>query len=189
MKRIFDFSAALLGLILLSPILVALWLLVRVDSPGPGLFSQMRVGKGENEFRCYKLRTMFQDTPNVPTHFSNTTYVTRIGKWLRDTKLDELPQLWNVVKGEMSLVGPRPCLPHQTDLVELRRQNNIFSLLPGITGIAQVRAVDGSMLDEIIPLECDYLEKQNLWLDIKLIFITIFLRAGRGDRLPEEDKK
>src|SRR5690606_21050344 len=134
----------LLGLLVASPVYLACLLAVRLSSPGPALFRQIRVGMSEQPFTCYKLRTMYADTRHAPSHEIGAKSVTPVGHWLRRLKLDEIPQLWNVVKGEMSLVGPRPCLPTQTELVEARRVRGVYGVRPGITGLAQVAGVDMS---------------------------------------------
>ncbi|MET0169614.1 MAG: sugar transferase, partial [Aliihoeflea sp.] len=141
-KRLLDIVIALPLLIVSLPVLAVLVAAIRFDSRGAGLFRQVRIGRGENEFTCLKLRTMRQDTGDRATHLTSADQVTRIGGLLRRTKLDELPQLWNVLKGEMSLVGPRPCLPSQKELILARRRRGVFSARPGITGLAQVKGVD-----------------------------------------------
>jgi O-antigen biosynthesis protein WbqP len=143
-KRTFDILAAAIGLILSSPILLFAAAAVRAESPGRAFFAQKRVGRNECIFTCYKLRTMFADTKHLPTHQTSATSVTRVGAVLRRLKLDELPQLYNVLRGEMSLVGPRPCLPSQTALIDARKQRGVFNVRPGITGLAQVQGVDMS---------------------------------------------
>lgn len=184
-KRTFDIFAATAGLLVCTPLIVIMTILIRRDSEGPGIFAQERVGRGGQVFCCYKLRTMTFGTPNVPTHHSTAAQVTKIGRFLRHTKLDELPQLWNVLKGEMSLVGPRPCLPTQTELVRERSRRNVLSLRPGITGLAQSRGIDMSDPVRLAETDEEYLRQQSFFLDMKLLFQTAFAGSGRGDRVRE----
>ncbi len=181
-KRLFDFLVSLLGLIPAAPLIGILVLLVRRDSDGPGLFIQERVGKDGAVFRCYKLRTMRQGTANVPTHMASAAEVTPLGAFLRRTKLDELPQLFNILRGEMSFVGPRPCLPSQTELIEERRKRGVLGLLPGITGVAQVAGLDMSEPLRLAEKDAQYIGQQSLALDVSLIWRTVF-GAGQGDRM------
>ena len=173
-KRTFDLVVAAAMLVVSSPVLLVAMLAIRVSSPGPVLFSQARVGQGGVLFRCHKLRTMYRGTPSLPTHEAPSHAVTAVGKALRGTKIDELPQLWNVLKGEMSLVGPRPCLPTQTELIERRRELGVLSALPGITGLAQIRGID--MSDPRLCAETDaaYLQTASLGLDLRILLGTIY---------------
>lgn len=182
MKRAFDFLAASAGLVLASPILLACLIAVRMSSPGPVIFRQTRVGLNEQPFTCYKLRTMYVDTGDRPSHEVGASSVTPLGTWLRRLKLDEIPQLWNVVKGEMSLVGPRPCLPVQAALVEARRKRGVYAIRPGITGLAQVRGVDMSDPERLAALDAEYLKTMSFGGDLKLILATV-TGAGQGDRV------
>ena len=182
-KRAFDFLSALFGLVLFSPLIVLLALFVRIETPGPGLFSQDRVGRHGRIFRCYKLRTMYRETPNVPTHVSSAGQITRLGKVLRTTKIDELPQLWNVLKGDMSLVGPRPCLPQQSELVSERKRRGVLDLRPGITGIAQVKGVDMSDPVRLAEVDAQYLHIKGVGTDVRLILETIFAAAVKRERI------
>ncbi|MEO5757999.1 MAG: sugar transferase, partial [Mesorhizobium sp.] len=143
-KRAFDLVVAALMLVATSPVLLLAMVAVRASSPGPIIFSQIRVGQNGTLFPCHKLRTMYLGTPSLPTHEAPKSSVTAVGRTLRRFKIDELPQLWNVLNGEMSLVGPRPCLPTQTELVTRRKQLGVSSALPGITGLAQIRNIDMS---------------------------------------------
>lgn len=181
-KRAFDLLVALLALIVLGPLLGLLVALVRLDSPGPGIFRQARVGRFERPFVCYKLRTMRTGTRNAPSHEVGQAALTRLGGVLRRTKLDELPQLCNVVRGQMSFVGPRPCLPSQTELIAARRERGVFEIRPGITGIAQVAGVDMSEPERLAELDARYLATRSLRTDIGLIARTA-LGAGGGDRV------
>jgi O-antigen biosynthesis protein WbqP len=181
-KRAFDLVAASLGLVVASPVYLGCLLAVRLSSPGPAVFRQTRVGRGERHFTCYKLRTMYVDTGDRPSHEVGSSSVTPVGKWLRRLKLDEVPQLWNVVKGEMSLVGPRPCLPKQVELVEARRRRGVYAIRPGITGLAQVQGVDMSDPERLATLDAEYLRTMSFGGDLKLILATV-TGAGQGDRV------
>ena len=178
MKRAFDIVAALAGLAVLWPVIALLILAVRRDLPGPGIFAQVRVGRHGKTFICYKLRTMRVGAPNVPTHFASATEITPLGSWLRRWKLDELPQLWNVLKGEMSIVGPRPCLPEQAELIEARRALGVLALRPGVTGLGQVSGIDMSNPARLARCDRDYMDRRSMALDVRLIFRTIFARPA-----------
>ncbi len=180
MKRFVDIAAAFIGAILVLPIVVMAMIAIRRDSPGPVLFAQKRVGQHGKVFTCYKLRTMRHDTGDRPSHEVDASAVTPVGAKLRLWKIDEIPQLWNVLLGEMSLVGPRPCLPSQTQLIEARRTQGVLTLKPGITGIAQVRGIDMSEPDRLATVDAEYLRDPSLMRDVLLVFATIF-GAGRGD--------
>jgi O-antigen biosynthesis protein WbqP len=179
-KRAFDLFCSASGLILLSWLILPLILTVRLTSPGPGLFAQVRIGRYEKPFTCYKLRTMYAGTPVAGTHEIAVSSVTSIGLFLRSFKLDELPQLWNVLKGDMSFVGPRPCLPSQYELIEQRRRRGVFSIRPGITGRAQILGIDMSQPDKLAEIDAQYVADQSFVSDTLLILKTIF-GAGRGD--------
>lgn len=183
MKKTFDFSAAVVGLAFAAPIIAVLVLLIRRESDGPAIFSQERVGLDGRLFRCHKLRTMVANAPNVPTHHAHSAHITKLGALLRRTKLDELPQLWNIVRGEMSFVGPRPCLPSQKELIEERQQRGVLTLLPGITGLAQVNDIDMSDPVRLAEKDAEYLATQSFFGDLHLIYRTVFQRAGSGDRV------
>jgi O-antigen biosynthesis protein WbqP len=182
MKRAFDLVVALLLLIPGAIIIAILAVVIRITSPGPAIFRQRRLGKDEREFTCLKLRTMRSDTPNAPSHEVSTSMVTPIGGVLRRTKLDELPQLWNIVVGDMSFVGPRPGLPSQTALTEARRRHGLFRIRPGVTGVSQVAGVDMSDPEKLAALDATYLSDMSLGRDFSLLVATA-LGAGRGDRL------
>lgn len=185
-KRLVDIMLALgAGIVALPFILVAM-VAIRMTSPGSALFRQVRVGRHERTFVCLKLRTMRQDTVNAPSHEVSAASVTALGRFLRRTKLDELPQLWNILRGEMSFVGPRPCLPSQTSLIEARRAYGLYALRPGITGVSQVAGVDMSDPARLAALDATYLQNRSLVRDLKLIART-FLGAGRGDRTRAKD--
>lgn len=182
LKRGADFAMAGLILPIAAPVILICILAIRTTSPGPGIFRQTRIGVREQPFTCYKLRTMYVDTDNTPTHKSSASSVTSIGHWLRRLKLDELPQLWNVLRGDMSFVGPRPCLPTQVALISARRSHGLNSIRPGITGVSQVAGVDMSDPIRLAALNSTYLNEMSLRKDMSLIIATV-LGAGRGDRV------
>lgn len=183
MKRTFDLVASAVGLAVLWPVLLILIFIIRRGSEGPGIFSQTRVGRNFKAFHCHKLRSMRADTPNVPSHQATAGQITPIGHFLRRTKLDELPQLWNVLKGEMSFVGPRPCLPSQVELVEERRRRGVMALRPGITGLAQINDIDMSDPVKLAEKDAEYLETRTFLKDCGIIFKTVFRGEGSGDRI------
>lgn len=173
LARLTEASIATVGLVVLSPIILAAAIGVRATSPGPALLVQHRVGRNEAPFRCLKLRTMWKDTRAVPTHEASAGAVTPFGRFLRRTKLDELPQLWNVLRGEMSFVGPRPCLLTQEALISARRRRGVYALRPGITGLAQVRGVDMSDPERLAAIDAEYLARRSLLLDVKILLATL----------------
>ncbi|MDY0276971.1 MAG: sugar transferase [Acholeplasma sp.] len=183
-KRFYDFFLALFGLLLLSPIYLIIIISIKIDSKGPILFKQKRVGKNKVHFNIYKFRTMRIDTPaNTPTHMLENPeqWITKVGKFLRKTSLDELPQLINILKGNMSFVGPRPALWNQYDLIEERDKYGVHTLLPGITGWAQVNGRDKLLITDKAKLDGEYLKNLDLWTDIKLViktFIVVFKSEG-----------
>lgn len=181
LKRTLDLSAAVFLLVFLWWLMAIVWALVRLDSPGPSLFRQIRVGQNETSFVCYKFRTMHVSTPQKGTHEISASSVTRLGRFLRRTKLDELPQVINLVTNEMSLVGPRPCLPSQVELITERRDRKIFAIKPGITGLAQLNGVDMSDPQKLAKWDRRYLDLQGILLDLRLILATA-LGQGSGDR-------
>jgi len=181
-KRAFDVAAATCGLVLLAPLVAACALAVRLSSPGPAIFRQTRIGKDERPFTCYKLRTMHLQTAHAPTHEMQANAVTSIGRSLRRLKLDELPQLWNVLKGEMSFVGPRPCLPTQVELIRARRRLGLAGLVPGITGVSQVAGIDMSDPERLAHSDARYVEDLSIGTDLSLIWQAV-AGAGRGDRV------
>jgi O-antigen biosynthesis protein WbqP len=183
MKRIFDLALAVIALPVTAPVILACIAAIKATSPGPGIFRQTRVGRHEKAFTCYKLRTMYDDTRDLPSHEAAASSVTPIGGWLRRLKLDELPQLWNIVRGDMSFVGPRPCLPSQTALIAARRVRGLYAIRPGITGVSQVAGVDMSDPEKLAALDASYLADMSITADLRLILATA-LGAGRGDRIP-----
>lgn len=186
MKRLADFLAALVGLAVFAPLWLVLAILIRLDSPGPVLFRQIRVGWQGREFVLFKFRSMRTDTPNLSTAELQATGLepyTGLGKWLRRTSLDELPQLWNVLRGEMSLVGPRPALPSQTALNLGRKEHGVEALRPGITGWAQINGRDDLTDEEKLSRDMEYLLRQSLILDVSIIGRTIAtIFTGKGNK-------
>ena len=182
MKRLFDILlASIAGLLLLVPMLL-IAALVRLTSPGPALYWSDRVGKNNDIFRMPKFRSMRTGTPAVATHLLGdaNAYVTRVGHFLRKSSLDELPQLWNILKGDMSFVGPRPALFNQQDLIELRTRNGVHTLPPGLTGWAQVNGRDELPIPDKVALDVEYLHKQSLLFDVRIIAMT-FAKVIRRD--------
>lgn len=182
MLRSIDVAAGLIGGLAFLPLILVLAIAVRATSPGPALFKQSRLGRHERAFLVYKLRTMVVETPNSASHEVSTSYVTPLGANLRRFKLDELPQLWNVLIGDMSLVGPRPGLPHHNALTEARRREGVFAARPGITGPAQVQGVDMSTPDLLASIDRRYAERPTLAAYLLYVFLTIAGR-GQGDAL------
>ena len=173
MLRIVDFTLALVGLVFALPLLLVVMLVIRLDSPGRALFAQTRVGRDLQPFTCYKLRTMRAGTRQAASHEVGSAAITGIGKVLRRTKLDELPQLWNVVCGEMSLVGPRPCLPTMDEMIRQRTARGVHRLRPGLTGWAQVNGRNALSWEEKFALDVYYVDNQSMWLDLKILFVTL----------------
>jgi O-antigen biosynthesis protein WbqP len=175
-NRAADLAIALPLAAVAAPIVLVACAWIRLTSPGPAFFVQQRIGRRERIFRCVKLRTMHQGTLSQPTHHVAADAVTDAGRALRQWKIDELPQLWNVLKGEMSLVGPRPCLPTQTELIERRRELGVYSLRPGITGLAQVTGIDMSDPKKCAEADASYLRSRSLALDAAIMWRTLFSR-------------
>jgi len=182
MKRLTDFCiAALVSIVFLVPCCV-IAIMVRVTSPGPALYWSDRVGRKNAIFRMPKFRTMRTDTPAVATHLLGNPdqFLTPIGSFLRKTSLDELPQLWSILKGDMSFVGPRPALFNQYDLIELRTRHHVDELLPGLTGWAQVNGRDELSIPDKVKLDVEYLQRQSLLFDLNILFLT-FLKVVRRE--------
>jgi O-antigen biosynthesis protein WbqP len=173
-KRAIDFLGALLGLAAFWPVILIAAAAIRFETPGPAIFSQVRVGRRAVPFKCYKLRTMIQGSEQVPTHLANASTVTPLGRVLRRCKLDEMPQLFNVLRGEMSLVGPRPCLPIQVDLITLRQQNGALDVLPGITGLAQIQGIDMSDPPRLAAVDGYYVRTLSVRSDFRILLGTLF---------------
>lgn len=175
-KRIIDFIVALLGLIVLSWLFVILIIWIKIDSKGPVLFRQKRVGIHKSYFNIYKFRTMYIDTPkDMPTHMlaDPDQYITKAGKFLRKTSLDELPQILNILKGEMSIIGPRPALWNQDDLVAERDKYGANDVMPGLSGWAQINGRDELPIDVKAKLDGEYAAKISFAFDLKCFFATI----------------
>lgn len=178
MKRAIDFLLSLVGLFLLSVPMLMVALLVKITSKGPVLYSSDRVGANNTLFKMYKFRTMKIDTPAVATHLmaNPAVYLTPIGLFMRKTSLDEVPQLFNILKGDMSFVGPRPALFNQDDLIELRTQKEIHNLVPGLTGWAQVNGRDELSIPVKVDFDEYYYKNRSLLLDMKILLLT-FLKV------------
>jgi O-antigen biosynthesis protein WbqP len=179
--RIFDLSFSLLGLVLGSPVLLVIYLVGLFDTGSP-VFKQERVGRNKKPFILVKFRTMSLETTSVASHLASTASITKIGGFLRKTKLDELPQLWNVFKGEMSLVGPRPGLFNQEELTKVREDEGVFLVRPGITGLAQVGDIDMSTPELLSKTDAKMIREMCLANYFKLIFQTV-TGKGSGDRV------
>ena len=182
MKRFFDLCLGLsAAVVLLLPVAVVA-LAVRLTSKGPALYWSDRVGRDNHIFRMPKFRSMRVGTPAVATHLLQDpdAHLTPIGSFLRKSSLDELPQLWSILKGDMSFVGPRPALFNQDDLIALRTANDVHHLVPGLTGWAQVNGRDELPIPEKVKLDVEYLQKQSLWFDIRILWLT-FVKVVRRD--------
>jgi O-antigen biosynthesis protein WbqP len=182
-KRCLDIFVAAAGLIAGAPLLALAWVAIRLDSEGSPIFAQTRVGTNGRLFTCYKLRTMYTGTSNLPTHQAQKSAVTPLGAHLRRWKIDELPQLYNVLAGDMSLVGPRPCLPSQVGLIKARERMGVHRVLPGITGLAQVRGIDMSEPEKLAAVDAEYANNATFLGDIKLMIATIVGQGLGVDRI------
>ena len=180
-KATMDRLLALLAIVMLSPVFVLIALGIKLDSKGPVLFQQRRIGKDKKMFQLLKFRTMRVDTPSeVPTHMMTqaSSYITKVGSFLRKTSLDELPQLINVLQGSMSLVGPRPALWNQDDLIALREAQGVHRVKPGITGYAQIKGRDELPITQKAKLDAYYVEHMSMWFDLKILVLTVFAVLG-----------
>ncbi|MDQ8459414.1 sugar transferase [Enterococcus faecium] len=176
LKRGIDFLLSLVGVIVLSPIFLILCIAIKIDSKGPVIFKQKRVGKNKSHFYIYKFRTMKVDTPQeTPTHLLSNPdfFITRVGKFLRKTSLDELPQLFNILKGDMAVIGPRPALWNQYDLIEERDKYHANDIRPGLTGLAQISGRDELEIDYKARLDGQYTANITPIMDLKCFFGTI----------------
>ena len=182
MKRIFDLLLGIAILVLLAAPLLLVAIAVRLTSKGSALYWSDRVGIDNKIFKMPKFRSMLIDTPTIATHLLENPdlYLSLIGGFLRRTSLDELPQLFSVLKGDMSFVGPRPALFNQDDLIDLRKEKGVDKLLPGITGWAQVNGRDELSIPDKVALDVEYLNRQSFWFDIKILWIT-FLKVVKRD--------
>lgn len=181
MIRVLDFLFSLLGLVFGFPIFVIVFVISYFDTGKP-IFSQIRVGRNQRPFVLVKFRTMGVNTQSVATHLVNSDSITPFGHFLRKTKLDELPQLWNVLIGDMSLVGPRPGLFNQEELIEEREKRKVFTVLPGITGLAQISNVDMSTPEELAKTDAKMIEEYSIKTYFHYIIMTV-LGKGKGDRV------
>ena len=175
-KRFLDFLISIIGIVILSPLFLVIILLIKLDSRGPVLFKQRRIGVNKREFNILKFRTMSIDTPkDMPTHLLDNpeAYITKIGGFLRKTSLDELPQIINIIKGEMSIIGPRPALWNQFDLIEERDKCNANDVVPGLTGGAQINGRDELPIDVKACYDGEYVDNMDFTFDIKCFFLTI----------------
>lgn len=175
-KRLIDIILSLIGLIVLSPFFLILIIAIKIDSRGPVLFKQKRVGVNKTHFNILKFRTMRIDTPkDTPTHLLENPdqYITKMGKFLRKTSLDELPQIWNIFVGQMSIIGPRPALWNQYDLIAERDKYGANGVPPGLTGWAQINGRDELPIEVKANLDGEYVEQISLWMDVKCFFGTI----------------
>lgn len=183
-KRILDIIFSGIAIVILSPVFAVISLVIKIDSPGPVLFRQKRIGKNKTTFEILKFRTMRTDTPkDMPTHLLNNPeqYITKIGRFLRITSLDELPQIFNIFTGKMSIIGPRPALWNQYDLIEKRDEYNANSISPGLTGWAQINGRDELEIDVKAYLDGEYMKKLGFLMDVKCLFgtiISVFKRDG-----------
>jgi O-antigen biosynthesis protein WbqP len=182
MKRIFDLILAIFLLLVLLISLLLIAVLVIITSKGPALYWSDRIGKNNKIFKMPKFRSMLADTPAVATHLLDNpdACLSPVGGFLRSTSLDELPQLFSVLKGDMSFVGPRPALFNQDDLISLRTEKGVDKLLPGITGWAQVNGRDELSIPDKVILDVEYLNRQSFWFDMKILWMT-FLRVMKRD--------
>ncbi len=175
-KRVIDVILSVTGLLLLWPLMLVIAILIKLDSKGPVFFRQKRIGKGKSEFFILKYRTMRIDTPkDIPTHLLSNpeAYITRVGRFLRKTSLDELPQIFNILKGEMSIVGPRPALWNEDDLIAERDKYGANDVVPGLTGWAQINGRDKLPIPEKARLDGEYVRQMGLGMDLKCFFKTI----------------
>ncbi|MBY5029527.1 sugar transferase [Streptococcus suis] len=187
LKRVIDMVFSCLAIVVLSPVLLLIAIAIKLDSKGPVLFKQKRVGKNKTHFMIYKFRSMYVDAPSdMPTHLLKdpTAMITKVGAFLRKTSLDELPQLFNIFKGEMAIVGPRPALWNQYDLIEERDKYRANDIRPGLTGWAQINGRDELEIDEKSKLDGYYVENMGLLLDIKCFFGT-FISVAKSEGIVE----
>ncbi|PLX61333.1 sugar transferase [Sedimenticola selenatireducens] len=182
MKRLFDLLMIFVTTILLILPIGLIAIAVKISSPGPALYWSDRIGRNNRIFSMPKFRTMRIETPAVATHLLSdpAAYLTPIGSFLRKTSLDELPQLWSILKGDMSFVGPRPALFNQDDLIALRAEYGVHKLVPGLTGWAQVNGRDELPIPEKVKLDLEYQERQSFWFDMRILWLT-FLKVLRRD--------
>ena len=183
LKRVIDVICSLLGIIALSPVLIIVSILIKLESKGPIIFKQLRAGKDSKPFYIYKFRSMKTNTPNIATNdFNNASdYITKMGRFIRKTSLDEIPQLFNILKGDMSIVGPRPVILEEVELIELRQMYNVDKILPGITGWAQINGRDNIGNEEKVKYDYEYLTKKSIIMDLYIIVMTALKVLKRSD--------
>lgn len=181
-KRVLDVCMAFSLTLVFCWLFPLIWCVIKLTADGTPIYVQKRLGKGKALFNCYKFRTMRPGTPERSTHETSSDAVTGVGSILRKTKLDELPQLINVLRGDMSLVGPRPCLPGQTEVINARASKGIFTVKPGVTGLAQIRGIDMSDPNKLSNTDADYVASANVVFDFKILVAT-FVGRGNGDRV------
>ncbi len=201
LKRVIDIICSILGIIVLSPVLIIVSILIKLESNGPIIFKQLRAGKDSKPFYIYKFRSMKVNTPNIATNdfsnasdyitntpniatndFSNASdYITKTGRFIRKTSLDEIPQLFNILKGDMSIVGPRPVILEEVELIELRQMYNVDKILPGITGWAQINGRDNIGNEEKVKYDYEYLTKKSIIMDLYIIVMTALKVLKRSD--------
>jgi len=181
-KYLSDLLLGVVVVLLLAPLMLLVAIVIHLSSNGPSLYFSDRIGKNNEIFKMPKFRSMLVDTPSVATHLLNNpnSYLTPIGGFLRRFSLDELPQLFSVLKGDMSFVGPRPALFNQEDLIALRTEKGVDKLLPGITGWAQVNGRDELSIPDKVALDVEYLNRQSFWFDMKILWMT-FLKVVSRD--------
>jgi O-antigen biosynthesis protein WbqP len=181
MKRLFDLAVALAAAVFLALPIAAVAMAVRLTSPGPALYWSNRVGRQNRIFKMPKFRSMRIDTPAVATHLLQNPdqWLTPIGSFLRKSSLDELPQLWSILKGDMSFVGPRPALFNQDDLIALRTEKGVHALVPGLTGWAQVNGRDELPISQKVELDAEYLRRRSLIFDMKILWMTVLKVLAR----------
>ncbi|WP_374643440.1 sugar transferase [Hydrogenophaga sp.] len=183
MKRLFDLSLALMLSLLLALPIALIALAIRLTSAGPAVYWSNRVGRDNKIFRMPKFRSMRTDTPAVATHLLQNPeqYITPVGKFLRKTSLDELPQLWSILVGDMSFVGPRPALYNQDDLIALRTDRGVHTLVPGLTGWAQINGRDELPIPQKVEFDAQYLQRRSFWFDLRIMALTawrVLRRSG-----------
>lgn len=198
-KRVIDIILSLLGLIILAPLFLIAIIIIKIDDPGPAFFKQKRVGVHKSYFNLYKFRSMKMETPDIPTHMLENPeqYITKVGAFLRKTSLDELPQMWNILKGDMSIIGPRPALWNQDDLVAERDKYGANDVRPGLTGWAQINGRDELEIPVKARLDGDYVENLRFGFDCKCFFGTILsvlksdgvVEGGTGELERKEEKE
>ena len=198
-KRAIDLTLSLIGLIVLIPVFAIIAIVMKISDPGPILFKQKRVGVHKTYFQMYKFRSMKVNTPDIPTHLLENPeqYISSIGRFLRKTSLDELPQLFNIISGNMSIIGPRPALWNQDDLVAERDKYGANDVLPGLTGWAQINGRDELEIPVKAKLDGEYVEKMSFLFDCKCFFGTIFsvlrsdgvVEGGTGELAKEKSEE